>query len=506
MPITTDEVFKKYTDEKTFSKIVNYASVSEMWEHSLKEYSDLNAICYDGVHYTYKKVEEDAASLRAVLKNSGAENGERIGLLCTNSYDFVKAFVAITTGGYSAAILPPHLDQNVIFGCSMLLGLKRIVAEPVLAEKTELAKSKGKAVISTQDTSSESLPPVQAKGDSECVLMFTGGTTGKSKAAILTNQAVMQGTVNGCYGYKDVFNQKYILALPLSHVFGLIRNLTTTLYTGSEILICKNNKDMFKDICMFAPTVFVAVPGLIELGLKLSNQMKTNLFGPAMKYIIAGAATVSPYLVEECKKLGISLLPGYGLTETANLVSGNPDSAENPESVGFFFPNQEYRIENGELWLKGTNLFSGYAAADPQENEIAFQDGWFKTGDLVRVDEKGYLYITGRTKEIIVLPTGENISPAELETKFNELPFIQDSQVFEDVDESGNHYLSLEVLPRPSELAKIADEDKAAFITKELEEVNMALPSFQRVSKIVIRDTDFERTPSMKIKRYKKCN
>ena len=82
----------------------------------------------------------------------------------------------------------------------------------------------------------------------------------------------------------------------------------------------------------------------------------------------------------------------------------------------------------------------------------------------------------------------------------------QAAQVFEDLDQSGNHYLSLEVLPRPSELAKIADEDKAAFITKKLEEVNMSLPSFQRVSKIVIRDTDFERTPSMKIKRYKKCN
>ncbi|MBO7638987.1 MAG: AMP-binding protein, partial [Treponema sp.] len=102
---------------------------------------------------------------------------------------------------------------------------------------------------------------------------------------------------------------------------------------------------------------------------------------------------------------------------------------ENPESVGFFFPNQEYRIENGELWLKGRNIFTGYAN-EPQENEIAFQDGWFKTGDLVRVDEKGYLYITGRIKEIIVLPTGENISPAELENKFNELDFVQDSQVF----------------------------------------------------------------------------
>ena len=505
MPVTTNEVFKKYTDEKTFSKIVDYESVSEMWEHCLNEYSDLNAICYDGNHYTYKKIEEDASSFRSVLKNAGAEKGERIGLLCANSYDFVKAFVAITTAGYSAAILPPHLDDKSVFGCSMILGLKRIVAQASLLEKTGIASAKGIKIITTEENSTESLPPVKTDGKAECVLMFTGGTTGKSKAAILTNEAVMQGTVNGCYGYKDVFNQKYILALPLSHVFGLIRNLTTSLYTGSELFICKNNKDMFKDIGMFAPTVFVSVPGLIELGLKLSNQMKTNLFGPAMKYIIAGAATVSPYLITECKKLGISLLPGYGLTESANLVSGNPDSIDNPESVGFLFPNQEYRIENGELWLKGRNIFSGYAS-EPQENEIAFQDGWFMTGDLVRIDEKGYLYITGRTKEIIVLPSGENISPAELETKFNELDFVQDSQVFEDVDANGNHFLALEILPRQSEVEKITADNKIEFMTKKLEEINLNLPSFQRVSRITVRDSDFERTPSMKIKRYNKCN
>ena len=129
MPVTTDEVFKKYTDEKTFSKIVNFASVSEMWEHSLKEYSDLNAICYDGVHYTYKKVEEDAASLRAVLKNSGAENGERIGLLCSNSYDFVKAFVAITTGGYSAV--------QCFWGSNALLQNQFLQKKPSLQNQRE---------------------------------------------------------------------------------------------------------------------------------------------------------------------------------------------------------------------------------------------------------------------------------------------------------------------------------------------------------------------------------
>ena len=505
MAMTTDEVFKKYTDEKTFERIVEYDSISQMWKNCLNEFGNLNAVCYDGEHHTFSQIENDAAKFRSVLKKNGIEKGERLGLLCANSYDFVKAFIAITTSGNSAVIIPAHLDEMSIFGCSMKLGVKKIVAQDALEEKTNLAKSKGIQVIKISETDSESTQMVASNANDECVLMFTGGTTGKSKAAILTNGAVMQGTRNGCYGYKDVFNLRYILVLPLSHVFGLIRNLMTSLYTGSEIFICKNNKDMFKDIATFRPTILVSVPALIEMALKLSKQMGKNMLGPDMKYIIAGAAVVPPYLINECKKIGITLFPGYGLTESANLVSGNPDSTENPESIGFFFPNQEYRIENGELWLKGKNMFTEYAG-EPEENARALQDGWFKTGDLVRIDEKGYLYITGRIKEIIVLPSGENISPAELEAKFNELDLVQDSQVFEDIDESGKHCLALEVVPRQNEMEKISAEDKTGFLKSELAKINESLPSFQRVSKITIRTSDFERTPSMKIKRYNKCN
>ena len=149
-------------------------------------------------------------------------------------------------------------------------------------------------------------------------------------------------------------------------------------------------------------------------------------------------------------------------------------------------------------------MMDGYVGA-PAENESAYEDGWFKTGDLVRIDDEGFLYITGRIKEIIVLPSGENISPAEVEAQFNVLPFIQDSQVFEDMNESGAHFLSLEVVPRATEVAKLGDIDVNAFITQELQKINETLPAFSRVGKIVIRTSDFERTPSMKIVRYKKC-
>ena len=239
------------------------------------------------------------------------------------------------------------------------------------------------------------------------------------------------------------------------------------------------------------------------MALTLSKKFKRNMLGEDLKYIICGAAAVPPYLLSEYRKQGVTLFPGYGLTESANLVSGNPETVSKPDSVGLMYPNQEYKIVDGELWLKGRNMMLGYIGEDAAE---AYEDGWFKTGDLVRVDEEGFLYITGRIKEIIVLSNGENVSPAAVEANFNALPFVQDSQVFEDVNEQGIHFLALEVVPRMTELAAITDEDPNGYMMRELERVNKTLLPYERVSRIVIRDTDFARTPSMKIVRYKKCN
>ena len=283
-------------------------------------------------------------------------------------------------------------------------------------------------------------------------------------------------------------------------MFGLIRNLMTSLYTGSTLLICDNNKNMFRDIRSFKPTVLVMVPALAEMSLSLSKQFGKNMLGDDLKTIICGAAAVAPYLIEEYDKLGIKLLQGYGLTESANLVSGNPLSVEHPDSIGYPYPNQELKIVEGELWLRGKNMMDGYVGGDENGYDA---DGWFHTGDLVRQDENGLLYITGRIKEIIVLSNGENISPAELEGHFNALPFIQDSQVFEAVTDGGRHILALEVVPRQTVLQKIKAEDPKRFILGELEKVNQSLPSFQRVTRITVRDSDFERSPSMKIVRYK---
>ena len=473
------ERFRPYNDPAEFDKIIEMDAVTDMWRHCTEQYADLPAIVFQNEAHTFAQLDADAADFRAVLAGQVKENA-RVAILARNSYDFVRAYLATVTLGMTAVILPPQLDSMTVMGCCMLYGVSALVFDPALAEKTEAVRAKlPLPLIDITSVSGKTEPMRDCTAKTPCVIMFTGGTTGKSKGALLSHRAVMEGTVNGCYGIPEIFGQRYLLVLPFFHVFGLIRNLMTSLYTGSALMICENNKNMFRDIAMFRPTVLVDGAGAGGDGaLTLSKKFGRNMLGDDLKTIICGAAAVAPYLVVEYDKLGIRLLPGYGLTESANLVSGNPENLTRPTSVGLPYPNQELRIVDGELWIRGANMMDGYVGED---NAAAYSDGWFKTGDLARFDDDGFLYITGRIKEIILLPNGENVSPAEVEAHFNALPFVQDSQVFEAVTDSGRHILALEVVPRATVIGKMGLDDPNGFILAELEKVNETLPDHQRV-------------------------
>ena len=494
----TKSVFQQYTSAENWAKIVDYPNVTRMWQNCTQNYAQDVAIV-DEKPYTFAQIDQQVALVRGLLAEHGLKQGDRVGIFMPNSVHCAIAYLAITTFGCVAVLLPPHLDQNALFGCSLKFQLKALFYHSTFQCKTQLLAQNNPSVLlwTEQCQGQNAANAVDVPGQSPCTVIFTGGTTGKNKGALLSNQALMRGVKNGCYGIYDVFGLRYLLILPLTHVFGLIRNLLTSLYTGSTIFICKNNKDMFRDIAMFKPTILVLVPALAEMALNLSKQFGRNMLGNDVKTIICGAATVSPYLVKEYQKFGITLLPGYGLTESANLVSGNPRSLEKPESVGYIYDGIDYKIVDGELWIKGINVMDCYIGEE-QENQMAFVDGYFKTGDLVRMDEDGMLYIVGRIKEIIVLPSGENVSPAEIECRFNELEVIQDSLVY--LNDNGT--LTLEVYPRAVVMATISG-DKDAYLKQQIGMVNDNLPSFMKISQIVVRTSDFERSPSMKIVRNK---
>ncbi len=500
MSYVIDHVFDRYADPETISRIVDYTDMTQMWRSCCRQYSDLPAID-DGRPYTYGELDGLAAGVRGILAGAKVAKGSRVGIFMPNSVQFVYSFIGVTTYGAVAVLIPPQLDEATLFGFSMKYALDAILSVDSMIGKTGvlMAKRPGFRLLDVGSAGDASAPDCEVDPDSPCAIMFTGGTTGQSKGVVLSHRAVMRGTKNGCYGYRDVFFQRYLIVLPMTHVFGLIRNTLTSLYTGSVLHICHDNSQMFREIAVFRPTILVLVPALAEMALNISRQFGKNMLGPDCKSIICGAASVPPFLVREWKKMGVTLFPGYGLTESANLVSGNPDCLEHPDSVGYIYGGMEVKVVDGELWLKGVNMLSGYAS-EPEEEKKAFSDGWFRTGDLVRFDDDGRLYITGRIKEIIVLSNGENISPAELETRFSEIDCIQDCLVYAEMRD-GREYLVLEVLPRPAVIGAVPQEEREAYIRAQIGKVNAALPSYKQINRIVIRTADFKRSPSMKILR-----
>ena len=489
----TENHFLPYGDEKELARIIkDDVSVAAMWERCAGEYADLCAISDLNETYTYARVNDDVAHLRGALKANGVKKGSRIGIIIPNSYAFVKAFLAAVTAGAVAVLLPPHLDEKAVYGLCQKFSITALVYDEPTAEKTALAATLPLKLIRA-DEKAEPTPAASCVHSDPCAVLFTGGTTGRSKGVLLSHGAVLRGTINGCYACRDICAQRYLLVLPLTHVFGLIRNCLTVLYTGSTLRICRNPKDMFREMAVFKPTFLILVPALAEMGINLAKQLKAgaNFFGGALRYIIAGACAVPQHLITEYNEIGVTLLAGYGLTESANLVSGNPNPLEKPNSVGLPYPGQSLRIVNGELWIKGDHVMTCYLEEE-EETRAAMEDGWFKTGDLVRIDEDGYLYIVGRIKEIIVLDSGEKVSPAELEVAFCAPDYMNDAMVYAERNESGRQSLVLEVVLRPG--FNVSEEAVKA----EMNEINKTLPPFARVSKIIVRDEDFPRSPSMK--------
>lgn len=505
MSIVKDlKFFSQYTDADTFSKLSKNTDVVSFLKKIEANYKDLFAVREDGIDITYEMLCNDVKSIIGKINTLGLDKKSNIGLIANNDYNFVKTSLAIMASGNVAVLLPNALDEKTIYGCCLKYELKAFFFEEPFDEKVTFARNVLKTINFVKIEKFDNLgsfATVEAK-DAACIVM-TGGTTGRSKGAILSHEALMTGTFNGSLGVKYPLNQVYYSIMPLTHVFGLIRNLFSCLDTGSTMYFCKSKQNMFAEIQAARPTTIIVVPALGELFLNLVKKFGIGFLGGRVHTMICGAASVPPYLIVEYKKLGIEFLPGYGLTELANLVTGNPDGIKNPTSVGYFYPDQEIKIVNGELWIKGPNLMIGYYN-EPEENKNSFEDGWFKTGDLIRVDESGYVYIEGRIKNIIVLENGENVSPSVIEDKINQLDYIQDSLVTYVKNELGVKVLQVEVVLRQSVLQALNIQTSLLeFVTNGIEEVNKTLLDYERIEKVVIRDKDFERSPSMKIIRPK---
>ncbi|MCR5709962.1 MAG: acyl--CoA ligase [Bacteroidales bacterium] len=473
-------------------------TVPEFVEWIGKEYADLPAVSDQVNTYTYSQLCDRVAHRRAFIEGLGLPKGSNIGVLDRNSLDAIELFLAITSAGYTALMLPSALPAPAVAGCCMRFDLAALFVREEFKAVAEGAPTK---VVPACSTSVETAPAAVVDKESPAAIFFTGGTTGAPKGAVLSHRALMRGCYNAIFKPGKVIGvHRYIALLPLSHVFGLIAGTMGCFYTGNLIYTCEDMKATIGKLPVIKPTLLVIVPGICDILAGLCKMYGPQFLGGELRMIISGAANVPPRLVEIFTKLGVEFCFGYGLTETANLTSANADALERPTSIGKIYPGQEAKVVDGELWIKGDNVFSGYYK-DPVKTAEAFsEDGWFKTGDLVRFDEDGFLYIIGRIKNLIILSNGENVSPESLEEPFYADPRVRDAMVKEDTI-NGSQVIAIEILPQmPAfEGKEWAEVEKT--MQEIVDKVNATLPSTHRIMKVTVRKEDFKRTGSMKVAR-----
>ncbi len=448
--------------------------------------------------YSYKQVGEIVARKRAMLNALGLQKGDKVAILDNTTVEAVEMFLAVTSAGYVAINLPSQLPPQAVIGCCMKFGVKVLAAGKDFIETVKEAPCK---VVAITECAEQMAPVATVDKNDAAAIFFTGGTTGAPKGAILPHRALMRGALNGCYAPgKQLGCHVYACVLPLSHVFGLICSTLSALYKGAEWVAAANVKETISKFPMIRPTYLVAVPGICEILLGLVKMYGKNFIGGRLGYIISGAANVPPKLIAEFDELGIGLFEGYGMTETANLTTGNIDVKERPTSVGKVYPEQELKVVDGELWVRGDNLFLGYYGEPEKTAEVMTPDGWLKTGDLVRFDEDGFMYIVGRIKNLIILSNGENVSPESIEEPFYKDPKLRDCLVKE-VEVDGRGVIAIEIYPRIDDFGNTPWEEVEAYFHKLVDEVNATMPSTHQISKVTVRKEDFKRTGAMKVSR-----
>ena len=403
-------------------------------------------------------------------------------------------------------------------------------------------KDSGKNLVENGDLEFEN---ITINPDEMKILLFTSGTTGKAKGVCLSQRNVCSNILS-IFGIVYVRKSDSVLSiLPLHHTYECTIGFLLLIYSGASIAYCEGLKHISKNINEYHPTVVLCVPLLLENvhkkiekainsslpkkyqsenGLNINklpfiikhivkSKVKNSL-GGALRMFIVGAAAANPDIVNDFDNLGLRTLQGYGLTECSPLVAGNTDLFSKDDSCGLPIPNVEYKIDNpnqegvGEIIVKGPNVMLGYYN-DKEETDKVLIDGWFHTGDLGKIDKDGYLYITGRCKSVIVTKNGKNIYPEEVEYYLNDNPLISEALVLgikhEDDDET---YINAQIFPNIEAITEYlkgtvpSKEEIKKIISDIVKSVNQKLPNYKHIKSFGIRDEEFEKTTTKKIKRF----
>jgi len=481
-----------------------FFNIIDIMEAANKEYSENNVIKTATENITYSQLYTSICLFSDFLRKM-CGNRVKIALVAPNGYIWIKGFFSIINSDNVAIPIDHGLNYEKLIEILKGFHIRVILIDPSIVDEEIIRKIKleGIYVINAQNFVAEDLRLAENDRieERECsAIYFTSGTTGKYKAVMISQRNLIQN----CISIDSIlrFKRECVLlnVLPFHHSFAIMCDVIYAMYLGATICI-SDLKNFEQNLVAYSPDYLFVVPLIAENILKYLKikqrensdciNIKNMVVGRRLKNIICGGSIIRQGLRKELYDFGIELIKGYGITECSPVISieaWNED--EDDLTVGIPLKCNTVKVVDHEILVKGDNVTRGYYL-NQNDNETAFLDGWFKTGDLGFVGDNNKLYINGRKKNLVILENGNNISVETIESEITNKGIEIDFIVFEEIDEKGEHYLALLI-----EKGALPFEDN---IEKFLRWINTQ--NEFKIKKLYELDGNFVKTATQKIKR-----
>ena len=518
--------------------------------------------------YTHSEIRDMVNYLGTALISLGLKN-KRIAVIGENRYEWELAYLSIVCGTGIVVPLDKSLPANELeelierseveaifysrkyeeivekIKYSEKNKLKHLISmdsdihkEGVYSEKELIEKGKGLV-----DSENREFIDAKINPEEMSIMLFTSGTTSKSKVVALSHRNMVSNVMDFA-SILDVDSSDRILSfLPLHHVFECTVGMLFSLYIGAERSFCEGIRHIIENLNEYKITFTSFVPaiyenmhktilknlekeGKLEAVKKLmkDNKDKTmaekkeifkdihNVFGGHIKLFVSGAAALEKEVEEDFRAWGVNLCQGYGLTETSPVIGVETNENFRVGSIGKALPHVQAKIEDandegmGELVVKGPNVMLGYFNDEKATKEV-MEDGWFRTGDLAKIDEDGYIFICGRKKSVIVLKNGKNIFPEEMEALVNKIEGVKESFIFgkQQSDDKDDIKINVKIIfdrEVMQEAYKVeTDEEIYKVLADKIKEINQIMPKYKAIRGILISEKPLLKTTTSKIKR-----
>ncbi|WP_027472809.1 AMP-binding protein [Saccharicrinis fermentans] len=534
-----------------------------MVEHALKKYGNRSAFSdYQGQTYTYLQVSERIYWIQELLKKCDIQKGDKVALVGRNLSNYAITYLA--TVSYGAVVVPilpdfgsneihhivSHSESKLLFSTELIFNkvdeskMKKIVGIVNIENFKPLVNCKlhlGEVIDSIKipaDFTPALIDFASIDAEEMMVLSYTSGTSGFSKGVMLPHRSIWSNVLYAQDNLQLEVGSRMVSFLPLAHAYGCLFEFLWPFTVGCHITFLSRTPspqiitEAFQQV---KPHLILAVPLILEkifkrrilpaleknpvktlskipilnqlVYQKVKNQL-TEVFGGEFQQIVIGGAALNKDVEDFLRKIGFPFTIGYGMTECGPLISYEAWDAIQPRSAGKLVQRMDVMIDSsdpynevGEILVKGTNTMLGYYKNQEATDASFDKDGWLRTGDLGLIDENNFIYIKGRSKNMILSGSGQNIYPEEIEAKLNSMDYVQECLV----RDMGDGKLEALVYPdyERTDAENLSEKEIVTTIEGLKKPLNDELPAYMNLSKVTLFPEEFDKTPKKSIKRYK---